>query len=244
MRESPRSRRLRSDRNALELLRSESTILDFDVSGHASEYYLIRFHGKGLWRPDRTNSVLLREVHEVRINLGASYPRMMPDLRWVSPIFHPNISASGIVCLGGYGTHWVPSLGLAELCEMLWDIARYRNYDVDSPYNREAAYWARSQQEYRLPVDPRPIRDRIAAEPRGAVPPATVPPATVLPATVPAATVPAEAGPAEPVGESTSVARAPASSAEECVLIIDGASDEIVTAEVVECVDQDILFLD
>ena len=85
----------------------------------------------------------------------------MPELTWMSPIFHPNISASGVVCLGGYGTHWVPSLSLDELCEMLWDMIRYRNYDVDSPYNREAALWARTQTQYFLPVDDRPIRDRV-----------------------------------------------------------------------------------
>ena len=54
--------------------------------------------------------------HVVKIDLGAAYPRMIPDLAWQTPIFHPNISASGVVCLGGYGTHWVPSLNLDELC--------------------------------------------------------------------------------------------------------------------------------
>ena len=103
-----------------------------------------------------------REVHEVSIKLGASYPRMMPELQWKSPIFHPNISAGGVVCLGGYGTHWVPSLNLDELCVMLWDMIRYANYDVESPYNREAALWARTQAEYRFPVDHRPLRDKLA----------------------------------------------------------------------------------
>ena len=67
---------------------------------------------------------------------------MMPELAWKSPIFHPNISASGVVCLGGYGTYWVPSLALDELCSMLWDMIRYENFDETSPYNREAAAWA------------------------------------------------------------------------------------------------------
>ena len=87
---------------------------------------------------------------------------MMPELTWMSPIFHPNISASGVVCLGGYGTHWVPSLSLDELCGMLWDMIRYRNFDVESPYNREAALWAKTQTRFAFPLDDRPIRDRIA----------------------------------------------------------------------------------
>lgn len=162
MRESPRIRRLRTDRKSLEKLRLDSSILDFIAYGEPAERYVIRFAGRGLWRPHANGDVALRDHHEVLIELGASYPRMMPELLWKSPIFHPNISASGVVCLGGYGTYWVPSLNLDELCEMLWDMLRYRNYDVDSPYNREAAMWARHQPAHRFPVDQRPIRDKVA----------------------------------------------------------------------------------
>jgi hypothetical protein len=102
------------------------------------------------------------ERHEVSVRLGASYPRMMPELAWKTPIFHPNISGGGVVCLGGYGAHWVPSLNLDELCEMLWDMVRYANYDVESPYNREAAAWTKTQRQFNLPVDPRPLRDKLA----------------------------------------------------------------------------------
>ena len=62
-----------------------------------------------------------------------------------------------MVCLGAYGTHWVPSLALDELCVMLWDMARYQNYDIRSPYNREAAQWAANQDDVPVP-DGRPIR--------------------------------------------------------------------------------------
>jgi len=165
-RESPRLRRLRTDQRALEKLRAESSILDFSAPGalHGGppEAYVVRFRGRGFWRGDRSKDVLIRETHEVLIQLGAGYPRMMPELSWRSPIFHPNISGSGVVCLGGYGTHWVPSLNLDELCSMLWDMIRYQNFDVDSPYNREAALWAKSQTEFRLPIDERPLRDRLA----------------------------------------------------------------------------------
>ena len=98
-----------------------------------------------------------QSLHEVHIRLGAAYPRMMPELAWKTPIFHPNISASGVVCLGGYGTYWVPSLTLDELCVMLWDMIRYENYDETSPYNRDAANWIKNQIHYRLPLDPRPF---------------------------------------------------------------------------------------
>lgn len=162
MRDTPRMRRLRSDQRTLEELRNDSTIFTYECWGTPPETYLLRFRGRGLWKPEASGRVALREVHEVRIHLGANYPRMMPELSWQTPIFHPNISASGVVCLGGYGTYWVPSLNLAELSEMLWDMVRYANFDVNSPYNREAAMWARSQGELRLPADSRSLRDKLA----------------------------------------------------------------------------------
>ena len=162
MRESPRIRRLRTDLKSLQQLKSESTIIDFTPYGNPPESYRVRFHGKGFYRQRRNSHVLVCEVHEVLIGLGASYPRLMPELAWKTPIFHPNISAGGVVCLGGYGTYWVPSLNLDELCEMLWEMIRYKNFDVGSPYNRDAAHWAQIQGQYRLPIDPRPIRDKLA----------------------------------------------------------------------------------
>ncbi len=162
MRESPRLRRLRSDYKAISQLRAESSVLDFVADGNPPESYLLHFQGRGFWRPDKTNDVLVRDQHTVQVDLSASYPRMQPELAWKTPIFHPNISASGVVCLGGYGTYWVPSVNLDELCHMLWDMIRYQNFDVESPYNREAAAWAKSQTDFRLPIDDRPMRDRVA----------------------------------------------------------------------------------
>jgi ubiquitin-protein ligase len=161
MYESPRIRRLRSDLAALEALKSESSVFQFRATGNPPQQYLLGFRGKSLAR-DR-GKVVVREYHEVEVKLGASYPRTMPELRWHTPIYHPNISEIGMVCLGAYGTHWVPSLALDELCVMLWDMARYQNYDIRSPYNREAALWTANQTTFRFPMDARPLRDHRAA---------------------------------------------------------------------------------
>ena len=45
---------------------------------------------------------------------------------------------------------------------MLWDMVRYENYDETSPYNREAAAWAKNQKQFRLPIDNRPLRNKLA----------------------------------------------------------------------------------
>jgi hypothetical protein len=97
----------------------------------------------------------------VEIRLGIDYPRSRPDLQWLTQIFHPNISAVGAVCLGGYSTNWTPSLGLDELCTMLWDMVRFSNFDPKSAYNYAAGRWCETQSQYDFPVDRRPVRDKL-----------------------------------------------------------------------------------
>jgi hypothetical protein len=145
----------------MERLRDESSVMRFRAAGKPVHHYIIEFRGKSLARV--RGRVAIVDRHEIEIKLGASYPRSMPEIRWLSPVYHPNISEIGMVCLGGYGTHWVPSLNLDELCGMLWDMARYHNYDVRSPYNRDAALWVANQTSFTFPVDPRPLRDLRAA---------------------------------------------------------------------------------
>lgn len=59
MRESPRIRRLRADLKSVAKLKAESSILDFVAQGDPPESYLIRFHGKGFWRPDGSNDIII-----------------------------------------------------------------------------------------------------------------------------------------------------------------------------------------
>jgi ubiquitin-protein ligase len=161
MYQSPRMRRLRNDLAALERLQSDSSVFRFTSVGDPPQHYRLLFLGRGLWR-DR-GKVRMLEKHHVEIKLGSSYPRTIPEIRWLTPVYHPNISEIGMVCLGGYGTHWVPSVQLDELCTMLWDMLRYHNYDIRSPYNRDAALWVAQQQTFRFPTDERPLRDLRAA---------------------------------------------------------------------------------
>ena len=163
MRPSPRDRRLAADSQALIRLQNESSIVSFRQIGSSHEVYDVYFRGIGLWQLD-DGQVIPRDEHHVRIELGSAYPRLIPALSWRSPIFHPNISTNGVVCLGGYSTFWVPSLKLDELCIMLWDMIRYKNFDILSPYNREAAIWARDQSTLSFPLDQRGLRDRVSGE--------------------------------------------------------------------------------
>jgi ubiquitin-protein ligase len=159
--DTPRTRRLKADADAMKLLKENSTIVDWQAFGDPAERYLITLKGKGLMRKSEADAVEVAEVHRVEVRLGIDYPRSRPDLQWLTAIYHPNISAVGAVCLGGYSTNWVPSLGLAELSEMLWDMVRYANYDPKSAYNYAAGRWSETQTQFDFPLDPRNLRDRM-----------------------------------------------------------------------------------
>jgi hypothetical protein len=150
-----------ADFHALNKLRNESSIFAFQHYGTVPEQYDVFFRGVGLWQLS-DGQVVPRDSHHVRIELGSAYPRMIPSLSWRTPIFHPNISQGGVVCLGGYSSYWVPSLKLDELCIMLWDMIRYKNFDIQSPYHRDAALWARDQDTFNFPLDRRELRNLVS----------------------------------------------------------------------------------
>lgn len=182
---NPRHRRLESDLRRLEELASQSTIFSFTTPGPQPrggppEVYRVRFRGPGLAASENRGELQVRGIddHEVLLQLVAEYPRSAPHMRWLTPLFHPNVSAAGAVCLGGWGTHWAPSLQLDRLCEMLWDMLRFANYDTRSPYNQRAAGWLLAQRLYRLPLDHRELRDRatrLASDARSGPPAAAAP---------------------------------------------------------------------
>lgn len=110
---------------------------------HAPTRYELTFRYTGVKLGDRNNPEQTND-HRVEILLPADYPLVAPLVRWLTPIFHPNISVRGHVCLGVLAERYLPGLGLAYLVRMLSDIARYRNYDLHGVFNMEAATWVRS----------------------------------------------------------------------------------------------------
>ena len=65
----------------------ESSVFHFQATGNPPHHYQITFKGKGLWR-DR-GKIKFLHTHRVEIKLGASYPRTIPEIRWLTPIYHP-----------------------------------------------------------------------------------------------------------------------------------------------------------
>lgn len=154
--ESPRSRRLKHDLEGMKRLKAESTIFDFTATGDPPEKYLVTFKGKSFAGPDK-----VVDRQEVEIDLPLEYPRGMPNILWKSKVFHPNISSGGGVCLGSYFSEWSPAAGVVGICGILWDMARWANFNINSAYNGSAAEWYRTQTKYKFPIDVRSLRDKV-----------------------------------------------------------------------------------
>lgn len=79
-----------------------------------------------------------------RIDLPARYPFERPAVSIESPIFHPNVFPSGLVC---QGDRWLPSEGLDLLVKRMIRLATFDPGHVNpaSPANRPAANWYLAQ---------------------------------------------------------------------------------------------------
>jgi len=158
--ESERERRLLADLQAMDNLRAASTILSFQTDGEPADRYMVSFSGKGLRRDASTDKLEYVERHECEIRLTLSYPRRPPDIRWLTPLFHPNISFGGFIRLRDVGMAWTEDLALDVIAERLWDIARLAYYDLENATSFTAKSWLETQDEFALPVDLRPLRDK------------------------------------------------------------------------------------
>lgn len=156
-----RKERLLADQRSMELLRSTSTILDYRAAGNPPDRYTVIFRGRGLFRDPNRGQIDLREVHECDIRLPWSYPQRAPELRWQTPLFHPNISFGGFIRLDDIGLAWDESLGLQLICERLWDVARLAYVNLPETSNYAAKRWLASQKQWTLPVDRRPLCDDL-----------------------------------------------------------------------------------
>jgi len=106
--------------------------------------YLFRFSVPGFGPPGAEGGTPKRiDYHEVLVELPPDFPIKAPEAWWQTDIYHANIDfKSGKVCLGVLQEHYRPSMDFGELCQMLVDLAGYRNYTVTEGYNAEPAQWA------------------------------------------------------------------------------------------------------
>ncbi|AOR30606.1 hypothetical protein BFF78_05700 [Streptomyces fodineus] len=115
----------------------EFTLVSMDDDKLPVEY-TAQLHVPGFAPPDDLDSWPLEprriDQHELVVWMPSEFPIQAPRVRWRSDVFHPNIARDedrkGAVCLGPLMTDYTPDLSMYSLCQMLIDMARYRNYEI------------------------------------------------------------------------------------------------------------------
>lgn len=149
-----RETRLRNDyRRVRDLVDRSELIHIVSTDGDPVERYLIRFTCKSVEKLNGSGKPILRESHEVAVYLHAEYPLKQPQLKWQTPIFHPNIHVTGAVCIGA----WWAAKTLDELLLTLGEMIQFKNYDPKDPMNSKAAAWAMRNKRL-FPIDDRPLK--------------------------------------------------------------------------------------
>ena len=161
---TPWTIRLDREFKDLQALEADSTILEMKAEGDPVDHYIFTFHGKSLVPSRGESGVSIGDEQKVEIKLGTSYPRRAPEIHWLTPIIHPNISG-GNVCLGNFGANWNPNIRLADVIEILWDMSRLSILNPNHGYGGVGGTtWGNFDKQYGFPVDKRPLRDKRFAD--------------------------------------------------------------------------------
>jgi len=142
-----RLRRLQADYDKLrEYVNHHPRLQLIQVDGSPPERYQLEYQIRGLRQTDEDLSVV--KSHMVEIALPLSYPRLPPQCRMLTPIFHPNIAPHAI-CIGD---HWSPGEPLWSIVARIGEMIAYQSYNTKSPLNGEAARWV-DENIQELPLD-------------------------------------------------------------------------------------------
>ncbi|HUG34461.1 MAG TPA: ubiquitin-conjugating enzyme E2 [Anaerolineales bacterium] len=169
---TPRMRRLRGDYELMVELTSRSDLISFTASSPnpnmPPERYIVTFKCKSIASVDRQGNPKYSEHHQVEIYLHNQYPQRWPGMKWLTPIWHPNINhLNGSVCIDA--AWWAASRSLDRLVVMLGEMLQFKNYHDDPtkppfPWDAEAARWSREYRKKHPNIFPLDHRELLRPE--------------------------------------------------------------------------------
>jgi hypothetical protein len=156
----------RAKREIIEYARAHKGFRVFANGDVLPTEYEFEFSAPSFERSPVSNAVRPIIVHKVRLILPPDFPMKAPLVMWQTPIFHPNIHVEGKACLGMLEENYRPGLNFGYLCQMLVDMASFRNYTVAGVYNGDAAMWMLSPegQQAIASIDGAPISERYVED--------------------------------------------------------------------------------
>jgi ubiquitin-protein ligase len=114
--------------------------------GWPPEKYVITYRCRGIASIDEQQHPQVSEFHQVSMYMGSDYPLKEPYLRWLTPIWHPNIEhlEPHHVCTNNV-QNWFAAKPLAELVVAMGEMVQYKHYHAKwvtpFPLDRAAAEW-------------------------------------------------------------------------------------------------------
>jgi len=170
--DTPRMRRLRGDYELMVELDARSDLISFKASSPnpniPPERYMVTFKCKSITSVDRQGNPKFGEHHQVEIYLHNQYPHRWPGMKWLTPIWHPNINhLNGSVCIDA--AWWAASRSLDRLVIMLGEMLQYKNFHDDPtkppfPWDAEAARWCREYRKKHPNIFPLDHRELLRPE--------------------------------------------------------------------------------
>ena len=148
------------------------------IEGMPPENYVITFRCRGISGLEDNLIPKFAEFHQVSMKLSSNFPNQEPFLKWMTPIWHPNIDHNEPhhVCTNNV-QNWFSTKSLDDLVVKLGEMVQYQHYHAEwmAPYplDKEAADWVVNFAEpngilgKNKPVDNRQLLRPQRIRPRG-----------------------------------------------------------------------------
>jgi ubiquitin-protein ligase len=140
--------------------------------GWPPEKYIITYRCRGIASIDKNEVPQLSDFHQVSMYMGSDYPLKEPYLKWLTPIWHPNIDhlEPHHVCTNNV-QNWFAAKPLAELVLAMGEMVQYKHYHAKwvspFPLDRAAAEWVLGVAEPKAIVGPgKPVDERPLLNPQ------------------------------------------------------------------------------
>lgn len=136
--------------------------------GWPPDKYLIDYYCRSITGINPEGEPLFGEHHQMKIYLDRDYPRTEPNMMFLTPIWHPNISSEEPrrICTDKATTWWAGK-AVDELVLQVAELIQYKHYHAKNeppfPQDMTVAAWVINHAERRgllgpnHPVDQRPL---------------------------------------------------------------------------------------
>lgn len=140
--------RLEQDYKGLkEIERRATRYITLRQQGSPPDFYVVEVEGIPGIEGAENSKPIIRTHHTLTINLKGSYPEDKPEIRFLTPIFHPYVYKNGKVCITD---GWSSAFPLDELFVEIIDRIQCKSpvfpKRVATPANNEAFHWYMAHQ--------------------------------------------------------------------------------------------------